>query len=94
MFQVFLAPILILICFILFDVFCVLPQVSAESVSTSILTIKSLKKWVRAEFEVLKIFSKTILDEKSVHAKGNPFAQGVHDGGTLTSTRKYQAFGI
>ena len=61
---------------------------------TNILTVKALKKWVRAEFEVFQLYLKTILDEKVVAAKGNPFAQGVHDGGTLTSKRKYQAFGI
>jgi hypothetical protein len=49
---------------------------------------------VRAEFEIFKLFLKIILDEKVAQAKGNQFAQAVHDGGTLTSKRKYQAFGI
>ncbi len=34
------------------------------------------------------------MDEKAAQAKGNPFAKAVHDGGTLTSKRKYQAYGI
>ncbi len=49
---------------------------------------------MRAEFEIFKLFLKIILDEKVAQAKGNQFAQAVHDGGTLTSKRKYQAFGI
>ncbi len=49
---------------------------------------------VRAEFDIFKLFLKTILDEKVDQAKRNRFAQAVHDGGTLTSKRKYQAFGI
>ncbi len=49
---------------------------------------------MRAEFEIFKIFLKIILDEKVAKAKGNPFAQVVHDGGTFTSKRKYQVFGI
>ena len=49
---------------------------------------------MRAEFEIFKVFLKIILDEKVAQAKGNHFAQAVHDGGTLTSKRKYQAFGI
>ena len=49
---------------------------------------------MRAEFNVFKIFLKTILGEKFSKAKGNPFAQGVHDGGNLTNKRKYQVFGL
>ena len=49
---------------------------------------------MRAEFDIFKVFLKIILDEKVAQAKGNHFAQAVHDGGTLTSKRKYQAFGI
>ncbi len=59
--------------------------VSAQNIATSILSVKSLKKWVRVEFEVVQLFLKTILDEKSAQAKGNPFPQGEHDGGTLVS---------
>jgi hypothetical protein len=74
------------------DVFC---QASAGPGNPSkVLTIKSLANWVRAEFDIFKIFLKTILDEKVAQAKGNRFAQAVHDGGTLTNKRKYQAFGI
>ena len=60
----------------------------------NILTVKSYAKWVRAEFEIFKVFLKIILDEKVAQAKGNHFAQAVHDGGTLARKRKYQAFGI
>jgi hypothetical protein len=54
----------------------------------------SLAKWVRAEFEIFKLFVKIILDEKVAQAKGNQFAQAVRYGGILTNKRKYQAFGI
>ena len=75
--------------------FCTYSHASAASTApTTILTLKAAKKWLRVEFQVFKVFLKTILDEKCAHAKGNPFAQGVHDGGTLSSKRKYQAFGI
>ena len=49
---------------------------------------------MRAEFDIFRLFLKTILDEKVAQAKGNPFAQAVHDGGTLSNKRKYQVFGI
>jgi len=73
----------------------VLCQASASPGNSSkVLTVQSLAKWVRAEFDIFKMFLKIILDEKVAQAKGNHFAQGVHDGGTLTSKRKYQAFGL
>jgi hypothetical protein len=73
----------------------VLRQASASPGGTAkILTVQSLAKWVRAEFEIFKVFLKIILDEKVAQAKGNQFAQAVHDGGTLTNKRKYQAFGL
>ncbi len=57
--------------------------------------MKSLEKCVRAEFDLFKLFLKIILDEKAAQAKGNAFAQAIHDNLTLTSNkRKYQAFGI
>ena len=49
---------------------------------------------MRAEFDIVKLFLKTILDEKAAQPKGNPFAHAVHDGGTLSSKRKYQVFDI
>ncbi len=58
------------------------------------MSIQSLAKWVRAEFDIFKLFLKIILDEKVAQAKGNPFAQAIHDGRTLTNKHKYQAFGI
>ncbi len=62
--------------------------------TVKIVTIQYLAKWVRAEFEIFKVFLKIILDEKVAQAKGNQFALAVHDGGTLTNKCKYQAFGI
>ncbi len=74
------------------DVFC---QTSAGPGNPSrVLTIKSLANWVRAEFDIFKLFLKTILDGKVAQSKENRFTQAVHDGGTLTNKRKYQAFGI
>ncbi len=71
------------------------PQASAATAApTSILTVKVLKKWVRVDFEVFKIFLKTMLNEDFAKAKGNAFARGGYDGGTLSSKRKYQAFVI
>ena len=82
-------------CSCLFSVFGMFRYASTCLGSTSnVLNVKSLAKWVRAEFDIFMIFLKTILDEKATQAKGNPFAQAVHDGGTLTSKRKYEAFGI
>ncbi len=60
----------------------------------AIMGIKSLKKYVKAEFAVFVTFLKLILEEKSAVAKGNPFAQLIHDGGTLASKRKYQTMGM
>jgi len=53
-----------------------------------------LKEYVRAEFRIFVRFLPFIISEKMVHAKGNAFAQGIHDGGTLTNHQKYQALGI
>jgi hypothetical protein len=64
------------------------------SALVSILSVRALRNWVRAKFDVFKIFLKIILVEKFAKAQGNPFAQGVHDGGTLTNKRKYQVFGL
>ncbi len=61
---------------------------ASSSAVVSKLRVKALRNKVRAEFDVFKIFLKTILDEKLAKAKGNPFAQGVYDGGTLTNKRK------
>lgn len=61
---------------------------------TAILTPEMLKKYVRAEFSVFLLFLKMIISMKYEIAQGNPFAQGLHDGGTLASKRKYQALAL
>ncbi|KAK3270774.1 hypothetical protein CYMTET_20841 [Cymbomonas tetramitiformis] len=69
-------------------------QTVGDGPGTAILTIKSLKAWVHAEFTVFTLFVKFTLTKKLKQAKGNAFAQGIHDGGTLTSGKKFQVFGL
>ncbi|KAK3260441.1 hypothetical protein CYMTET_30596 [Cymbomonas tetramitiformis] len=69
-------------------------QTVGDEPGTAILTIKSLKAWVHAEFTVFTLFVKFTLTKKLKQAKGNAFAQGIHDGGTLTSGKKFQVFGL
>ena len=59
---------------------------------TPILSFKSIDKWITAEFEVFKLYLRHELKRKRVQAKGNAFAQGQHDGGTLKDGVKYQVF--
>lgn len=58
------------------------------------LTQTQLKEWVRAEFAIFLIFLKYAVGTKMEEALGNPFAQAIHDGGTLTNHVKYQACGL
>ena len=62
--------------------------------ASCLLTKKQLILWVRAEFEVFKLFLRHILDLKRNQAQGNAFAQFLHDGGTLASHKKYQALAM
>ena len=55
---------------------------------------KMLKSWVREEFEVFVLFLKFIISQKHHHAMGNPFAQALHDGGTLENGKKHQALSL
>ena len=50
---------------------------------TAILTKEMLSRFVRAEFQVFLIFLKLIVKKKHAIARGNAFAMGLHDGGTL-----------
>ena len=59
-----------------------------------LLEMQQLKKWVRAEFSVFLLYLKMLLNLKMDEAQGNAFAQFLHDGGTLESHQKYQAFAI
>ena len=87
--------VLMLLQLLMFSVCHVFCQASASPGGTSkVQTVQSLAKWVRAEFDIFKLFLEIILDEKVAQAKRNPFAQAVRDGGTLTSKRKYQSYGI
>ncbi|KAI9327729.1 hypothetical protein BDR26DRAFT_901199 [Obelidium mucronatum] len=58
------------------------------------LNAKSLTVWIQAEFEAFQKLLRYILNEKRVQAHGNPFAQLLHDGGTLQNKKKFQAIGI
>ena len=62
--------------------------------ASRLLTREQLKSWVHAEYQVFKLFLRFILDLKVKQARGNPFAQFLHDGGTLDSHKKYQALGM
>ena len=61
---------------------------------TFVLSQANLKNFVRAEFQVFVMFTKTIFKLKQGGAKGNKFGQGLHDGGTLVSHVKHQALAI
>jgi hypothetical protein len=58
------------------------------------LTTGQLKLWVRAEWSVFQLFLSFLLNHKVKEAKGNASAQFLHDGGTLASHKKYQAFAM
>jgi len=60
----------------------------------SVLSQANLKSYVQAEFKVFLTFLEVILKLKYEDAMGNKFAQGLHDGGTLVSKRKYQALAL
>ena len=53
-----------------------------------------MKSYVRAEFAVFVMFLKFDLQDEVRLRKGNKFAQGLHDGGTLVSHKKYQALAL
>ena len=48
----------------------------------------------RADIWVFLIFLKFIIKIKREQAKGNSFAQLLHDGGTLKNHKKYQVFSM
>lgn len=73
---------------------CMLKPGSCTPDKVPVLKVKQLKRYVRAEFEVFLIFIKAIINMKVEEAKGNPFAQLLHDGGTLKNHKKYQAFAM
>lgn len=58
------------------------------------LSQKQLKEWVRAEFRIFLTFLRYAVATKMEDAEGNPFAQAIHDGGTLANKCKYQACGL
>ena len=59
----------------------------------ALLSIDQLKKFITAEFDMMIIHIKYLLALKVEQSCGNTFAQAIHDGGTLTNKKKYQAFG-
>lgn len=58
------------------------------------LSTRQLKEWVRAEFRIFLTFLRYAIAIKMEEAEGNPFAQALHDGGTLKNHSKYQACGL
>ena len=65
-----------------------------EPDNAHVITERNLKQYVQAEFGVFKHFLKFMLWKKHDDAMGNRFAQGLHDGGTLVSKKKYQALAL
>ena len=58
------------------------------------LSKRSLSLWLRAEFEIFIKYAKFIVDEHFKAALGNPFAQFLHDAGTLDDQQKREAVAI
>ena len=71
-----------------------LSKMCAKQADANILTVRMLKQYVRAEFNVFLLFFNFIIKQKHTQAKGNKFGQLIHDGGTLKNKKKFQAFGI
>ena len=69
-------------------------QEVGDGARTCILTPEMLRNFVRGEFEVFLLFLKVIINVKFAEAMGHAFAQGLHDGGTLVSKRKYQVLAL
>ena len=61
--------------------------------TAALLSIDQLKKFITAEFDIMNIYIKYLLALKVEQSCGNTFAQAIHDGGSLTNKKKYQAFG-
>ena len=59
----------------------------------ALLSIVQLKKYITAEYDIMNIHIKYLLALKVEQSCGNTFSQAIHDGGTLTNKKKYQALG-
>ena len=60
-----------------------LQTVAGPKVTVPVFTQELLEMYIAAEFKLMIRFIKFIMKEKMVELKGNAFAQGIHDGGTL-----------
>mmetsp|Transcript_11131 Transcript_11131/g.25678 ORF Transcript_11131/g.25678 Transcript_11131/m.25678 type:complete len:312 (-) Transcript_11131:316-1251(-) len=69
-------------------------QEVGDGEKTAILSKEMLSRNVRAEFEVFLIFLKLIISSCLSISMGNPFAMGLHDGGTLANKKKFQALAL
>ena len=65
----------------------------AQDVNVPLLTRVGLSHYIQGEFNVFVTFLQYIKEEKWQSSYGNPFSQGLHDGGTLSNHIKYQAIG-
>mmetsp|Transcript_20196 Transcript_20196/g.48460 ORF Transcript_20196/g.48460 Transcript_20196/m.48460 type:complete len:116 (+) Transcript_20196:484-831(+) len=54
----------------------------------------NLKEFLKAEWALFLMFVKLIINIKRKEAEGNAFAQALHDGGTLTNKKKFQALAL
>lgn len=61
---------------------------------TPFISYQMIDKWILAEFGIFKLFLRHALALKRKQAKGNAFAQGQHDGGTLANRLKFEVFAL
>ena len=69
-------------------------MVAAHDAKAKTLTTRMVKHYVRAEFCVFLSYLSYFMADKQAHAKGNAFAQAIHDGGTLANKKKFRAFAV
>jgi hypothetical protein len=62
--------------------------------NTACLFVQQLILWVRGEFSDFLTYLKEIIAECYELSLGNPFAQMLHDCGTLASKQKFQVIGL
>ena len=59
-----------------------------------ILSIDMLKKYIEAEYELMRSEIKSLVAAKHKASRGNAFAQLLHDGATLENGSKVEAIGM
>ena len=62
----------------------------SKEMQVPLMSVKQLKKYVKAEYEIFLKFLKHAMDKKHNQSQGNPFSQLLHDGGTLKNRQKFE----